>query len=100
MMTLSFLAFIAHSLVLVRAVVFFRCGVETKDTVKHGVAAVAMLSGLFLVTQVLAWANTPTWDLDKTDLSSSMFLAYNFAVAVVFLGQLQITITKSGHRPC
>lgn len=101
MAALSVLAFLAHTLVLVRAVVFFRKVGATRDCDKHGVAAVATLSLLFLATHLLSWGSSPVEAGRAADyLVSSMFQAYNLAVAIVFLGQLQVGTERRSRRPC
>lgn len=101
MTALSVLASLAHAFVLVRAVVFFRKVGAKRDCDKHGAAAVATLSLLFLATNLLAWGSSPVEAGRAADyLVSSMFQAYNLAVAIVFLGQLQIGTERRSSRSC
>ena len=101
MTALSVLAFLAHTLVLVRAVVFFRKTGAIRDRDKHGVAAVATLSLLFLATHLLSWGSSPAEAGRAADyLVSSMFQAYNLAVAIVFIGHLQVGTERRSRRQC
>jgi len=99
MTAISIITALIHAFIIARAVVFFRTQGAVRESDKTSVASVCLLSILFLLATALAWLEHPP--LAHTMLlSGPMFVAYNLAVAIVFLGQIQMVTRIRAAHPC
>lgn len=94
MIIVSVLTALIHLFIITKSVMFFRKEGQVRESDKTAVASVCMLSVLFLLATSLAWLEHPPLAHSQL-LSGPMFIAYNLAVAIVFLGQIQM-VTR--HR--
>jgi len=99
MWLVSALSIFIHLFIIAKSVNFFRTAGECRESDKHSVAAIAVLSGLFISTQALVWMERPTM-LVGTSLLEPLSMAYNFAVAVLFLGQIQLVTRRKEDHTC
>jgi len=97
MIIVSVLTALIHLFIIGKSVVFFRTSGKVRESDKTAVASVLLLSILFLLATSLAWLEHPPLAHSHL-LSGPMFIAYNLAVAVVFLGQIQmVTQHRTAH---
>jgi hypothetical protein len=99
MILVSVVTALIHLFVIARSVVFFRTAGTVRESDKTAVASICMLSVLFLLATSLAWMEHPPLGQGQL-LSGPMFFAYNLAVAIVFLGQIQMVTSRRASHAC
>lgn len=92
MILISVLSLIVHLLILTKAVQFFLGhGRACRDQDKHMVAAISMLSLVFIVAYVMSVVRDNAITA-LTDLP--LLVAHNLAVSVILLGHIQSVVTR------
>lgn len=99
MFAISVLSAFINVFILVLAVRFFRTAGPIRESDKTSVACIASLSVLFLMACIAGWgAHTPVGF--SSDLGRNMIVAYNLAVSIVFMAQLQLVTTRKALNQC
>lgn len=88
MLVVTALSVFLNSLVIFRAVSFFRQRAECRESDKSTVAVLCALSAMFIFAQLVTWGAGP-WMLEKGTPGSLLMMAFNFANSFFYLAHIK-----------
>lgn len=94
MLVVIMLSVFLHSLVIQRGAKFFRQGGFCTDADKSIVSVLIGLSVMFIITQVVVWADNPWWFILKGSVGMSLMMGFNFANVFLYLALLHSMTSK------